>query len=97
MGLSDGEEILELGCGWGSLTLWMAARFKNSRITAVSNSRNHQQTSEAWLDNMDAARAEILPILARTYGEDQALKWWVYWRVFFMACAEAWGFRGGRG
>jgi len=38
----------------------------------------------------------IMPILARTYGEDQARKWWVYWRVFFMACAEAWGFRGGR-
>ena len=36
--LSDGQDILELGCGWGSLTLWMAERFRNSRITAVSNS-----------------------------------------------------------
>lgn len=36
--LSDGQDILELGCGWGSLTLWMAERFPNSRITAVSNS-----------------------------------------------------------
>lgn len=38
----------------------------------------------------------IMPILAGTYGEDHAQKWWVYWRVFFMACAEPWGYRGGR-
>jgi len=36
--LADGQEILELGCGWGSLTLWMAERFQRSRILAVSNS-----------------------------------------------------------
>ena len=36
--LADGQEILELGCGWGSLSLWMAQRYRNSRITAVSNS-----------------------------------------------------------
>jgi cyclopropane-fatty-acyl-phospholipid synthase len=36
--LSDGQHILELGCGWGSLTLWMAERYPRSRITAVSNS-----------------------------------------------------------
>jgi len=37
-GLADGQDILELGCGWGSLTLWMAERFPGSRIVAVSNS-----------------------------------------------------------
>jgi cyclopropane-fatty-acyl-phospholipid synthase len=36
--LQDGQDILELGCGWGSLTLWMAECLPNSRITAVSNS-----------------------------------------------------------
>ncbi len=36
--LADGQSILELGCGWGSLSLTMAARFPQSRITAVSNS-----------------------------------------------------------
>lgn len=36
--LADGQRVLELGCGWGSLTLWMAHRYPNSRITAVSNS-----------------------------------------------------------
>jgi cyclopropane-fatty-acyl-phospholipid synthase len=38
-GLADGQSILELGCGWGSLSLWMARQFPNSEIVAVSNSR----------------------------------------------------------
>jgi cyclopropane-fatty-acyl-phospholipid synthase len=36
--LKDGQNVLELGCGWGSLSLWMAAQFPNSSITSVSNS-----------------------------------------------------------
>jgi cyclopropane-fatty-acyl-phospholipid synthase len=219
--LADGEDILELGCGWGSLSLWMAQHYPRSRIVAVSNSRtqkqlidrrarergltnlevltcdmnrlenpgnrlfdrvvsvemfehmrnyelllarvaswmkpagtlfvhifthreyaypfevrdesdwmsryfftggimpsddlllyfqrdvrlrdhwqmsgrHYQRTSEAWLANMDANREALMPIMAATYGADQALRWWVYWRVFFMSCAELWGFRGGR-
>lgn len=41
--LTDGQSILELGCGWGSLTLWMAERFPGTEIVAVSNS--HKQRS----------------------------------------------------
>ena len=37
-GLADGQTILELGCGWGSLSLWMARQFPHSQVTAVSNS-----------------------------------------------------------
>ena len=220
-GIRNGDRVLELGCGWGSLSLWMAAAFPASSITVVSNSRtqkafidaraaerglgnlsvitcdmnalafpagtqfdrvvsvemfehmrnyavlleriagwmapaatlfvhifthlqyaypfevrdssdwmakyfftggimpsdhllyyfqeqlrirehwavdgrHYQLTSEAWLNNMDANRQRILPILAATYGADQARKWWVYWRVFFMACAELWGYEHGR-
>ena len=218
--IADGEEILELGCGWGSLTLWMAERYPNARITAVSNSRTQKQfiearaasrnlhniqiitcdmndlaldqrrfdrvvsvemfehmrnyeqllarvsswmkpnatlfvhifthrdyaypfdvrdendwmaryfftggimpsehllsyfqrdlrlsdhwrvdgthysrTSECWLQNMDANRARIEPILSATYGTENMRRWWVYWRVFFMSCAELWGYNGGR-
>lgn len=45
--LADGQDILELGCGWGSLTLWMAEHLPNARITAVSNSAPQRQFIEA--------------------------------------------------
>ncbi|MDH3271483.1 MAG: class I SAM-dependent methyltransferase, partial [Gemmatimonadota bacterium] len=46
-GLADGQSILELGCGWGSLTLFVARRFPNARITAVSNSAPQRGFIEA--------------------------------------------------
>ena len=45
---------------------------------------------------MDERRARILPVLAEEYGEAQADRSIAYWRIFFMACAELWGFRSGR-
>jgi len=50
--LKDGLAILELGCGWGSLSLWMAERYPASNITAVSNSRSQK----AFIDAQAAAR-----------------------------------------
>ena len=218
-GLIDGQEVLELGCGWGSLTLWMAEHYPASRILAVSNSasqREHitgkarerglrnleivttdvarldlapgrfdrvvsvemfehvrnweallarvhrwlrpdgalflhvfahhryaypferhdtsdwmsehffsggmmpahtlledldipfaivrsdvvngvhyQRTSEAWLANLDANRAEALAILRTVHGKD-AETWLRRWRLFFMACAELFGFSDGK-
>jgi cyclopropane-fatty-acyl-phospholipid synthase len=44
--LKDGQQILELGCGWGSLSLFMAERFPSARITAVSNSTSQRRTIE---------------------------------------------------
>jgi cyclopropane-fatty-acyl-phospholipid synthase len=41
--IADGQEILELGCGWGSLSLYLAERFPGSRITGVSNSRTQKE------------------------------------------------------
>ena len=59
------------------------------------NGRHYAQTAEHWLVNMDAHRAEIMPLFVQTDGADQALKWWSYWRVFYVACAELWWFRSG--
>ncbi|GDY10609.1 cyclopropane-fatty-acyl-phospholipid synthase [Planctomycetia bacterium] len=62
--LADGQDVLELGCGWGSLSLWMAERFHNSRITAVSNSapqRRFIETEAAsrGLTNLRVITADI--------------------------------------
>lgn len=54
-GLADGQRILELGCGWGSLTLFMAEMFPNATIVAVSNSTPQRLHIEA------EARARSLP------------------------------------
>jgi cyclopropane-fatty-acyl-phospholipid synthase len=59
------------------------------------NGRHYQRTAELWLQNMDAAAAELRPIFERTYGRDRA-KWWSYWRVFFLSCGELWGYRDGK-
>lgn len=216
--LADGQRILEFGCGWGSLSLFMASRYPKAQITAVSNSKTQKEyideqarvrgltnlkvitcdmnsfetqerfdrivsvemfehmrnwqallakaasflnpqgkifihifthreyaylydaadpsdfigryfftggimpsddlmlyfqddvkieahwqvsgehygkTSEAWLANMDANKKEIMPILRTVYGQADALKWWNYWRIFYMACAELWNYDNG--
>ena len=218
--LVDGMDVLELGCGWGSLSLWMAEHYPNAKITSVSNSasqrefilrraqergvdanlnvitcdindlqcqqkfdrvvsiemfehvRNHkelfrriagwltddgrlfahifchrqwtykfedqgssdwmsryffsggimpgndlflqyqddltlqqqwtwngmhyQKTCEAWLRNMGKNRSQIMPLLEETYGENDAVRWFNRWRMFYIACSELFGFRGGQ-
>ncbi len=59
------------------------------------NGTHYQRTAEHWLQNMDAHRAEILPLFAATYGRENATKWWAYWRIFYLSCAELWGYRQG--
>lgn len=58
--LADGQDILELGCGWGSLTLWMAQHYPNARITAVSNSAPQRQFIEARCRERGYANVQVL-------------------------------------
>ncbi len=58
--------------------------------------RHYQKTAEAWLQNLDRRRGEILPILETVYGSGTGPLWTQRWRIFFMACAELWGTRRGR-
>lgn len=217
--LTDGQKILELGCGWGSLTLWIAEHYPASHVTAVSNShtqkafilkrasergltnlevitsdindfdtrftfdrvvsvemfehmrnyqelysrisawlnpagkffkhifvhrdnpyafddkdetdwmsrhffsggmmpsddlplyfqddlkllhrwrwdgRHYEKTANAWLIKMDNRKDELWPLFENTYGIDFAPIWWRRWRVFFMACAELFGYNHGQ-
>ena len=217
--LHDGMEILELGCGWGSLCLWIARHYPNSQILAVTNSRlqeafirskiaaeklnnirvitadmndflpdrqfdrvvsvemfehmhnwplllhriscwlkpegrlflhifthrrftysydaeddenwmgkyffsggvmpsdellfylqdhltvdkhwhvnglHYSKTAEAWLENLDRNRTHVLPVMRDVYGPQDAERWLQRWRIFFMACAELWGYGNGQ-
>jgi len=63
-GLADGQEILELGCGWGSLSLWLAARYPRARLLAVSNSRPQREfilarAARQGLDNLTVVTADV--------------------------------------
>ena len=216
--IRDGDSILELGCGWGSLTLWMAAQFPRSSITALSNSgsqrefilsqakqrglknvsvitsdinnftldqrfdrivsvemfehlRNYRElfkrirswlkpqgtlfvhifchhkyaylyevkgvgdwmsryffsggtmpseylfshfnqdlciekqwrvggehyarTARAWVGNLESKRQALIPIFEKIYGQGQGLRWFMRWKLFFLACAVLFGYRRG--
>jgi len=218
--IDNGQNILELGCGWGSLTLWIAEHYPHSKITGVSNSnsqreyienqakikgldnikiitcdmndfsteteaydrvvsiemfehmrnwqqlyknvstwlkpggmffkhifvhktatyefadngpsdwmsryffsggmmpsddlplafqedlnfvkrwrwdgRHYEKTSNAWLKNMDDNKEDLFPLFTNIYGRDSAQMWWSRWRMFFIACAELFGYNNGQ-
>ena len=58
--LADGQRILELGCGWGSLTLWMAERYPRAHITAVSNSHGQRRHIEAQCRERGISNVQVL-------------------------------------
>ncbi len=59
-GLADGQQILELGCGWGSLTLWMAQRYPAAQITAVSNSQSQREFITALAAQRGLANVHVI-------------------------------------
>ena len=58
--LVDGQDILELGCGWGSLTIYLARKFPNSNITAISNSRTQKIHIDAYCEEHGINNVEII-------------------------------------
>ena len=63
-GLQDGQDVLELGCGWGSLSIYMADHFPHSRIVAVSNSKSQKQyidreAARRGLTNLEVLTADM--------------------------------------
>jgi len=58
--LADGQTILELGCGWGSLSLWMARRFPNSMISAVTNSNSQREYVEGEAKKLGLRNLRII-------------------------------------
>ena len=58
--------------------------------------RHYQRTAAAWVHNMDRHRDFILPILAKNYGSGEALGWLMRWRMFFLTCAQLFGWDNGQ-
>lgn len=74
--LQDGQTILELGCGWGSLTLWMAEHFPNSKITAVSNAlgqKKHieEKAKKKGLQNIEVVTTNVKDFQAEANTYDR--------------------------
>ncbi len=59
-GLAEDQDVLELGCGWGSLSLWMAERYPHSRITAVSNSRPQKKFIDRQIERRGLKNLRIV-------------------------------------
>ena len=68
--LADGQRILELGCGWGSLTLWMAEHYPAARITAVSNSHSQREHIMGEARRRDLRNVEVVTADMNDFSTD---------------------------
>ncbi len=103
--LADGQRILELGCGWGSLTLWMARKYPNARITAVSNSapqREHIQARcrEQAIFNVDVITCDVnkLALEPRSFDRVVSIEMFEHMRNYqaLMGNIASWLVPGGK-
>jgi cyclopropane-fatty-acyl-phospholipid synthase len=69
-GLADGQRILELGCGWGSLSLWMAEQYPAAHITAVSNSASQRAHIEAQAEARGLGNLAIITADMNDFNTD---------------------------
>lgn len=65
------------------------------RNTWFLNGQHYSKTLETWLHNQDTNRHAVMDLFKRTYPKGQALKWLVYWRIFYLACSELFAYNGG--
>ena len=77
-GLADGQDILDLGCGWGSLSLWAAQTFPGSRIVAISNSRPQRDFIERraaarGLSNLAVRTADVRALALERHSFDRVV------------------------
>ncbi len=77
-GLADGQTVLDLGCGWGALTLWAAARFPHSRFTAISHSQSQRdyiagQARHRGLTNLAVRTADVRSVELAAGGFDRVV------------------------
>ena len=70
-GLVDGQDILELGCGWGSLTCFMAQKFPNSKITAVSNSKDQRHFIQQKNDKLNLQNIKVFTADMNDFSTDE--------------------------
>lgn len=57
---------------------------------------HYEKTANAWLHNMDQNEHELMHLFEEIYGNAQSKQWWMRWRLFFMACAELFGYDNGQ-
>jgi cyclopropane-fatty-acyl-phospholipid synthase len=57
--------------------------------------KHYQRTANHWLENQDRHHDAVMAVLSETYGKHQAARWQQRWRMFWMACAELFGYRDG--
>jgi len=67
----DGQDVLELGCGWGSLTFYMAQNFPNSKITAVSNSNDQIKFIEKKCEKLRLKNIETINVDMNDFAIDK--------------------------
>jgi cyclopropane-fatty-acyl-phospholipid synthase len=66
-GIADGMDILELGCGWGSLTIWMAEKFPRAQVVAVSNSHSQRAFIESRCKRLGLANVQLITADVREF------------------------------
>lgn len=78
------------------MLLYFAADFSIINHWRV-NGTNYEKTSNGWLAYLDKnwKNGKLAPVLSKAYGKGNERFWYVSWRLFFLSCAELWGYRNG--